>query len=125
MGKISVILTIRYPNYDDDNKYETKTDVLYNDDDQTLIDWVSDNIAEFFDDEGIVYDFDNYQEFLLKYYPNDEPDATPPFRVSYFDIRREKWRYLMDEFIEKIMDNFDDLDNIDFDEDEDNSGYYE
>lgn len=115
MGKVSVILTIRCPNYNGDNKSETITDLLYRDDDETFIDWISDNIADFLDQENIYYDFDTYQDFLDEYYPNDEDDATPPFRVSYFDIKREKWRFLMDEFIEKIMDNFNDLDSIDFD----------
>ena len=119
MGKVSVILTIRHPYYYGDNKYETIVGVLPNDYDESFVEWVSDNIANYLDGENILYDYDNYQDFLDEYYPDDDDDDAPPFRVSYYQIKKSNWKFLMDEFIEKIMNNFNDLDNINFEEDSD------
>jgi hypothetical protein len=112
MGKVAVIMVIRYPNVDNENKYETRTDLLDDDYDDTFIEWVSENLQDFFEEEGIEYNYDTYNDFLEDYYPNDEVNSTPPIRISYFDLRHYEWKYLEDEFVEYMMSNWENVDDI-------------
>lgn len=116
MGQFAVLMTIRYPNWDNDNKYQTRTDTLYDDDDETFVDWIIQNLSAFFREESIFYEYDSYSDFLNEYYTNDEEGATPPIRVSYYDVTTQKWHYLLDEFIERIMDNWNHPNDISFDD---------
>ena len=116
MGQFAVLMTIRYPNWDNDNKYQTRTDTLDDDDDDTFVSWIIQNVNAFFQEENIFYEYDSYSDFLEEYYPHDEEYATPPIRVSYYDISERKWHYLLDEFIEKIMDNWNHPNDISFED---------
>jgi hypothetical protein len=116
MGHIAVILMIRHSNINNTQKVETRTDMLEDDYDETLINWIARNLETYFKEANIDYDYDNYDDFIKQNYPYDDDESSPPFRVSYFDLRQYKWKYLTDEFIYEILNNWDDLDYIDFDD---------
>lgn len=130
MGKIAVIMIIRYPNIDDRGLIESRVDTLYNDNDDTMIEWIRTTISKFLESEEL--DFEDYEQFLDDYYPYDSEDATHPFRVSYYDIKDNKWRYLEDDFMHEILYNWHTPDDIDMDniynddnsDNSDNEGYY-
>lgn len=107
MTKIGIIMIIRYPNVDGDNRVETITDVLEDDTDMTLINWIFQNLKDFFDDDlEITYNYNSCQQFLNDQYDNDTDDSTFPFKISYIDLDLFQWRYIKDRFIEIILDKW-------------------
>jgi hypothetical protein len=119
MPQIAIIMIIRNPDIDEIGFINTFTDVLPDDDDKTLVDWIRSKIRQFFEEEEIEYE--DLETFLDDYYSKDSEDALLPFQVSYYNIKTATWEYLKDGFIEKILDNWSYTGDLNMDDDE----YYE
>ncbi len=115
MSNIAIIMVIRRPDNNDSGYIDTYTDVLDDDEDDTLTEWIHNTISNFFEEENIEYN--DLDTFLEDYYGNDSEEELFPFQVSYFNIDKMKWEYLSDEYIMEILDNWYENDEDDYNDD--------